>query len=1119
MEHVRTPIQAGAPVTEPLGQTTDATIAAVGQEVVKTNAAAWHAAGITGAGVKVGIIDFFQRSVWDAAKTAGEVPAPSGTFCRSSGATCDVFGTASKHGTAVAEIVHEMAPGAKIYIATVLTTADLQLAINYFASQGVTVVTRSLTAEYDGKGDGTGPIDQVVGSAVAQGITWFNSAGNSAGKVGSYVGSYWRGSWADANANGWLDWSGTDELMSLPCIGGSRFTNGLRWSDWASNRTDYDLYLFDDSGAVVQKESSTDDQQAGADPIERLSGACSDTDYLGVYRYAAGGGSGGDILEFQVNGSGLEHWQNAYSAAVPAADSASAGALAIGAIDPPAGTTIAVYSSQGPTNDGRTKPDISAAACVTSFTYSPSCFNGTSSASPVAAGAAALVKSAGLGSTPSQLKSYLLTQAFVDRGSAGADNVYGAGELVLPAPPSNLCPPDDAYEPNESLAAAKTVANGVGISGIACPNNQDLFKISASAGTTISVDLSLVHADGNIDMTLRNGASTILASSAGTGNTESIDYSVTTTATYYVQVYGNPIATTSNEYGLTVSLTSPTNTAPTISDIADQSTPQNTAEGPIAFAIGDGETAAGSLTVSASSSNQTLVPNGNLSVGGSGANRTITITPAAGQTGAATITVTVSDGLLTDTDTFVQTVTAAASGAPVAGFVASPLVSDAPTVVQLTDTSTNTPTSWLWEITDALRPSSSFKITKTTQNPSLALAFEGLYTVKLTVSNASGSDSLERTSYIEVDPPNDDFVNAAAILNLGTATDPVATQFTDTATLEKGELNPDQSCISNMAGAAISNTVWYRLHLPSSAMVTIATEAGSADDSDFDTILEVGPGTSAATFAPIACNDDIDFTGGNYRSRLTVGLKGGVDYMVRVGGFRDYGLLTLYVYGKVDTTAPSVTLAKPTLYKSPMKGTALPVRLRWTASDGTGTGIDRFQIQRRACPSTCGAWANFGGPLSGTTRVKIVYSPAGAFQYRVLAYDRATNYRVSSAQALRLTGYQNSVSMFSRGWVYAKADSNAWGLTYGYGSSGRARLSVSSGTRQVAWVARIYSTAGSARVYVDGVYRATISLRTASSAGWKRLAWVGSVTTTRTHSIEIRWSSGRINVDAMVTAR
>jgi surface-anchored protein len=101
----------------------------------------------------------------------------------------------------------------------------------------------------------------------------------------------------------------------------------------------------------------------------------------------------------------------------------------------------------------------------------------------------------------------------------------------------------------------------------------------------------------------------------------------------------------------------PANTPPTISDVSDRSTDEDTPTGAIAFVVGDAQTAAGSLTVSATSSNTTLVPNANIVLGGSGANRTVTITPALNQFGSTTITVTVIDaGGLTATDTFLLTV-------------------------------------------------------------------------------------------------------------------------------------------------------------------------------------------------------------------------------------------------------------------------------------------------------------------------------------------------------------------------------------------------------------------------------------------------------------------------------
>lgn len=97
-------------------------------------------------------------------------------------------------------------------------------------------------------------------------------------------------------------------------------------------------------------------------------------------------------------------------------------------------------------------------------------------------------------------------------------------------------------------------------------------------------------------------------------------------------------------------------TAPTISVIADQIITQNSATPALPFTVSSTNTAVANVIVTAASSNQTLVPNASVILVGSGANRTVMVTPAANQSGTAGITLTVNDGTLTATRTFNLTV-------------------------------------------------------------------------------------------------------------------------------------------------------------------------------------------------------------------------------------------------------------------------------------------------------------------------------------------------------------------------------------------------------------------------------------------------------------------------------
>jgi subtilisin family serine protease len=111
------------------------------------------------------------------------------------------------------------------------------------------------------------------------------------------------------------------------------------------------------------------------------------------------------------------------------------------------------YSSRGPTygagntpTGGFPQPRLAAYANVATY-VSPG-FNGTSSATPHVAGAAAVLKSAGACLSARQLGDWL-TRYATDKGAAGYDNSYGSGVLNFPAPNSvRLCYPNNIFVPN-----------------------------------------------------------------------------------------------------------------------------------------------------------------------------------------------------------------------------------------------------------------------------------------------------------------------------------------------------------------------------------------------------------------------------------------------------------------------------------------------------------------------------------------------------------------------------------------------------------------------------------------------------------------------------------------------
>ena len=81
---------------------------------------------------------------------------------------------------------------------------------------------------------------------------------------------------------------------------------------------------------------------------------------------------------------------------------------------------------------------------------------------------------------------------------------------------------------------------------------------------------------------------------------------------------------------------------------------------------------------------------------------------------------------------------------PIAAFGADPVDGCVSLTVNFTDSSSNNPTAWQWDINN------DGTIDYTTQHPTHTYHTPGLYSVKLIVSNNNGSDTLLKTNFIEV---------------------------------------------------------------------------------------------------------------------------------------------------------------------------------------------------------------------------------------------------------------------------------------------------------------------------------------------------------------------------------
>src|SRR5262245_46648157 len=415
-----------------------------------------RAVGINGSGVRIGVLSDGVDAL-AAQQLAGELPAVT-----------VVAGQAGSgnEGTAMLEIINDLAPGAQLFFATA-TGGQANMAANILALAGGSNNCDIIVDDFTYFAEGVFQDDviaQAVNTVTAGGALYFSSAGNS-GNLNDGASGVWEGDFVDGGTLAAVpggrvhDFGGGVVGNTINATGGGTRPITLKWSDpLNASNNDYDLFILNSTLTTVIA-SSTNTQSGSQDPFENINnnamtpvfspgnrivilrntGAATRALHLDTTRGRLAIGTAGQTFGHNAAGSGFT------VAAVPVS-TAGGGVFVGGGTNPvetfssdglrrifydPSGNAITPGNILFGTNGGQVlqKPDIAAAdGGVTSVPgFNP--FFGTSAAAPHAAAIAALLMSFNNALTPAQIRT-ALTSSALDIEAAGVDRDSGAGIVM-----------------------------------------------------------------------------------------------------------------------------------------------------------------------------------------------------------------------------------------------------------------------------------------------------------------------------------------------------------------------------------------------------------------------------------------------------------------------------------------------------------------------------------------------------------------------------------------------------------------------------------------------------------------------------------------------------------------
>ncbi len=381
--------------------------------------------GYNGTGIKIGVISDGVSNLVDSV-ASGDLPMFPAVDVRKTGI--------GDEGTAMLEIIHDLAPGSELAFYGPSDSTDMVTAINTLAATGCDIIVDDLVFSNEPKFE-DGPIAQAARSYCNNSGVYVTSAGNSA--LRHYYHQYNPLATGEETYPFVHNYGSNDIGNSFVIPAGGGIFALLQWNNrWGQSGDDFAFVLYDAGGNFL---NGSDQSQTGSgNPYEYFSwsntSGSDKTVFLSIIEYSTTSARASIVFDYHVwYGNSLEYVVASNSIigheAIPEVLSCAAASAATP-------DTIEYFSSQGPGTvffpsfQERQLPNITGIDGVNTkigtLGHFSNPFYGTSAAAPHIAAVAALVWSADLTLTAVEVSSLIKNNA-IDKGTAGYDYVWGNG--------------------------------------------------------------------------------------------------------------------------------------------------------------------------------------------------------------------------------------------------------------------------------------------------------------------------------------------------------------------------------------------------------------------------------------------------------------------------------------------------------------------------------------------------------------------------------------------------------------------------------------------------------------------------------------------------------------------